>query len=975
MHNNIMVAGSRDRPPMLATGRYAQWQSRQHATNNSPKVPARTAVETLLNISPENKAHYKLEKEAIRLLLTEIGDEIYSTLDACKTAHEMWIAYNKKIKRVKDYTYHKEKMLLCKQAEKGVPLQAEQADWLEDTNEEIDAQELEAHYSFMAKIQEILPVDSGSDAEPLEKVQYDAEYNMFANERQHSEQPKSINDTHLMEKDDSNDIPDSSNMCDNDNQADQNAEACDDDRVIEPKKYKTLNDRTLDYDKLERKLNETLGLLAQKEHDIKEGLKLKAYEISIVKEKQDELVKQSLLTKSSYEGLIKEKTKVITDLKLNEEKDIDKLITMEKQLKFLNEIVYKRNQSIHMLAPKGLTFNGRPTFANLMYLKKAQYEKPCLYEIPYDTSDLANRFTPDREETLTLEQESRSKLNKDLVIPYDYTKQNSLYEIFKPPSQEYLDQLVHANAVQKKIELVDQAWEKHSHDNFCAPTAHDMKIEQLILLIVDSGCTKHMTGNIMLLCNFIEKYLGLNHNLFLFGQFCDANLEVAFCKSTCFVRDLQGNDLLTGNRGYDLYTISLQETSSKTPICFLAKALPNQAWLWHQILSHLNFDTINLLSKKDIVNGLPKLTYVKDQLCSSCKLGKTKRSTFKTKVVPSSKGRLNLLYMDLCGPMRIESIIGKKYILSKGYRVYNKRTRLIVESILINIDEIKELSKASDYDNSGLAPQLQKTSDHNRLELGIQDHNNEPSSSMLVPNVSPPADINASSLQELEFLFSPLFEEYFTAGNQSVSNTPVREEAESSTRNVDNSNMHTFYQRHESKHQWTKDHSLEQVHGNPSKTMQTRRQLATDLEMCMFALTVSTGEPKNIKKAMANSAWIEAMQDGLHQLDRLQVWELVDKPFGKTVIKLKWLWKNKKDEDQTIIRNKARLVAKGYAQEEGIDFEESFALMDVKTTFLNGPLKEEIYVAQPDGFVDHDHPKKVYRLRKALYGLKQAPRA
>nr|GFC24152.1 retrovirus-related Pol polyprotein from transposon TNT 1-94 [Tanacetum cinerariifolium] len=136
----------------------------------------------------------------------------------------------------------------------------------------------------------------------------------------------------------------------------------------------------------------------------------------------------------------------------------------------------------------------------------------------------------------------------------------------------------------------------------------------------------------------------------------------------------------------------------------------------------------------------------------------------------------------------------------------------------------------------------------------------------------------------------------------------------------------------------------------------------------------------------------------LHQFDRLQVWEFVDKLFSKTVIRLKWLWKNKKDEDQTIIRNKARLVAKGYAQEEGIDFEESFApvarleavwifvayaahksfliyQMDMKMAFLNGPLKEEVYVAQPDGFVYPDHPEKVYRLRKALYGLKQAPRA
>nr|GEZ66472.1 hypothetical protein [Tanacetum cinerariifolium] len=146
--------------------------------------------------------------------------------------------------------------------------------------------------------------------------------------------------------------------------------------------------------------------------------------------------------------------------------------------------------------------------------------------------------------------------------------------------------------------------------------------------------------------------------------------------------------------------------------------------------------------------------------------------------------------------------------------------------------------------------------------------------------------------------------------------------------------------------------------------VQTRRQLATDPEMCMFALTVSIAEPKNIKEAMADSTWIEVMQEELHQFDRLQ----------------------------------ARLVAKGYAQEEGIGFEESFApvehleavwifiayaayksfpiyQMDVKTAFLNGPLKEEVYVAQPDGFVDPDHLEKGYRLRKALYGLKQAPMA
>ncbi|GJS10731.1 hypothetical protein Tco_0367527 [Tanacetum coccineum] len=237
--------------------------------------------------------------------------------------------------------------------------------------------------SYMAKIQEVPNADSGTDAEPLEQ---------FALQNKHKEFER----------------------------------------------YKAFNDRTVDYDQLERKLNETLGLLAQKDIDIQEGLKVKAYEISVVQAKHDELVKQSLLTRSHYEGLVKEKTKVITDLKLKEEKDIDKMISMEHQLKFLNEIVYKRSQSIqtiHMLAPKCSTFNGRPTFANPMYLKKAQNEHPGLYAITKDQSDPAIRLIPDREEILTLAEESRSKLNKDLVKPFDYTKLNSLYEIFKPPAQ------------------------------------------------------------------------------------------------------------------------------------------------------------------------------------------------------------------------------------------------------------------------------------------------------------------------------------------------------------------------------------------------------------------------------------------------------------------------------------------------------------------------------------------------------------
>ncbi|GKA43428.1 hypothetical protein Tco_0736152 [Tanacetum coccineum] len=137
----------------------------------------------------------------------------------------------RKPKRVKDYAYHKEKMMMCKQAESGVPLQAEQADWLEDTDEEIDEQELEAHYSYMAKIQEVSHAESSSTDTPLEQVQNYDENDMFANVRRHSEQPESINDTYVLEKDDSNVIPDSSNICTNDNQVDQNAAKSVDERA------------------------------------------------------------------------------------------------------------------------------------------------------------------------------------------------------------------------------------------------------------------------------------------------------------------------------------------------------------------------------------------------------------------------------------------------------------------------------------------------------------------------------------------------------------------------------------------------------------------------------------------------------------------------------------------------------------------------------------------------------------------------
>ncbi|GJV02752.1 retrovirus-related pol polyprotein from transposon TNT 1-94 [Tanacetum coccineum] len=204
-------------------------------------------------------------------------------------------------------------------------------------------------------------------------------------------------------------------------------------------------------------------------------------------------------------------------------------------------------------------------------------------------------------------------------------------------------------------------------------------------------------------------------------------------------------------------------------------------------------------------------------------------------------------------------------------------------------------------------------------------------------------------------------------------NPPSHEEIESSTTALEPSNT---------------------VIGDPSKPVMTRQRLHTDSEVCMYALTVSTIEPKNIKEAMADHSWIESMQDELNQFERLQVWELVPRPEGKNIIALKWLWKNKCDAENIVVRNKTRLVAKGYKQEEGIDFEESFApvarleavrmfiayvahknitifQMDVKTAFLNGPLKEEVYLLKKHGLdecVSMSTPMATERLDADLQG-------
>ncbi|GJZ60927.1 retrovirus-related pol polyprotein from transposon TNT 1-94 [Tanacetum coccineum] len=237
------------------------------------------------------------------------------------------------------------------------------------------------------------------------------------------------------------------------------------------------------------------------------------------------------------------------------------------------------------------------------------------------------------------------------------------------------------------------------------------------------------------------------------------------------------------------------------------------------------------------------------------------------------------------------------------------------------------------------------------------------------PEVSDNYAVNSFDNKDTRLSSSIIVEDHdapqiVSSSEEPFSNKPTTPVSNNHPDEQDLSNMHEFNQQHRFTDRWTKNPPIEQESGDPSKPVTIRSRLHTDAEMCMYALTID-------------------------------VWELVERPVDQNVIKVKWLWNNKMDAENTVIRNKCRLVAKGYSQQEGIDFKESFApvarlkvvkifvayaahknftiyQMDVKVAFLNGPLKEEVFVSHPDGFVDPDFPNHVYFLKKALYGLKQA---
>nr|GEW21158.1 retrotransposon protein, putative, Ty3-gypsy subclass [Tanacetum cinerariifolium] len=711
------------------------------ATDDYPAVPKHTIVETPTNMSPENKAHFLAEKEAIHLILIGMEDDIYSTVDACQTAHEMWEA----IERLQQG----ESLNIQEQAEQGVPLQAEQHDWLADTDEEVDEQELEAHYNYMAKIQEVSTADSGTDLEPVEQ-------------KANTTLAQELKECKTILAETSKSLGESISVRDSCLVALQT-------KQTEFEKYKAFNDRTINYDKLECKLNEDLGQLAQKDTVIREDALDELQCLYLHKVKECDCLAQKLLrqtesvSKKVHNELLQHFAKV-------EKHSISLKIALQKC----------KEQTLPQTAGKAVS--------------NTNVLKPGMYRIDNRTAHIRATHLPQTVRNTNLRVSTSTGVNHKPNVSRPQLKSNQSLRQF------------------------------------------------LVMEIL----------------------------------FKEMSRSIGFITSKALI------------------TISSQLVN------FVMR-------IW-RLLSGSQHVLLEIF-RKDIVIGLQKLKYVKDQLCSSCELSKAKRSSFKSKSVLSSKGRLNLLHMDLCGPMRVASINGKKYIL------------MIVD-------------------------------DYSRYTWTLFLHENVPSQ------------------QELDLLFGPLYDEFFNAGSNLQDKQPstnIQPTSEPSTPTYIHAEENTNNQEEEGEHvtndeftnplctmiQEVAESSSHNI-GNSNVPTFNQPQLVTDPEMCMYALTVSTAKPKNTKEAMADSAWIEVMQEELHQFDRLQEEGIDFKESFTPVARLEAVW-----------------IFIAYAAHK------SFLIyqMDVKTAFLSGPLKEEVYGAQPDGFVDPDHPEKVYRLRKTLYGLKQATRA
>nr|GEZ42175.1 integrase, catalytic region, zinc finger, CCHC-type, peptidase aspartic, catalytic [Tanacetum cinerariifolium] len=429
-------------------------------------------------------------------------------------------------------------------------------------------------------------------------------------------------------------------------------------------------------------------------------------------------------------------------------------------------------------------------------------------------------------------------------------------------------------------------------------------------------------------------------------------------------------------------------------------ASKTKSWLWHCRLSHLNFGAINHLARQDLVRGLPKLKFEKDHLCSACAMGKSTKKSHKPKSEDTNQEKLYLLHMDLYGPMRVESVNGKKYILV----IVDDYSRFTWVKFLRSKDEAPNFIIKNDWDLL-FQPMFDEllnpppSVNHQAPEVidpivdvipPVQDDSTGSPSSTTVDQDTPSAS-KSHTTAETQSLVIPqdveednLDIEVAHMGNDPLFGVPIPEvtSAQSSSTVSPQTIVQPDHQIPQHTSKWTKDHRLNNIIDQLSRPVSIRLKLHEQALFCYYDAFLSLVEPKTYKDALTQSCWIDAMQEELNEFEWLEVWELVPRSDKVMAITLKWIYKVKLDELGGILKNKARLVACGYRQEEGIDFEESFALvtrleaihiflvyatqknmvvyqMDVKTTFLNGNLREEVYVSQSDGFVDQDNPNHV----------------
>ncbi|GJR39122.1 retrovirus-related pol polyprotein from transposon TNT 1-94 [Tanacetum coccineum] len=495
-----------------------------------------------------------------------------------------------------------------------------------------------------------------------------------------------------------------------------------------------------------------------------------------------------------------------------------------------------------------------------------------------------------------------------------------------------------------------------------AKSVNMKKVVQIVLGYLDSGCSKHMTRDRSRLRNFMKKFIGtvrfgndhfgaimgygdyiigesvisrvyyvegLGHNLFSIGQFYDSDLEVSFRKHSCYVRDMDSVELIKGSRDSNLYTISIEDMLKSSPIFLLSKASKNKSWLWHRRLNHLNFGTINDLARKDLVRGLPRLKFEKDHLWSTCQLGKSKKHTHKPKTENTNLEVLNTLHMDLCGPISKDVTPEVVIKFLKQIQVgLNKTVRNILTD---NGTEFVNKDLTNYYERVRIFHQktVLRTPQQNGAEVVATAYYTQNLSLIHTRHCKTPYELVHDKKPDLTFfrvfgaLCYPINDSEDLVKLQPTADigifvgyAPSRKGHSPSSSALQSSSLHQSVAAESTLIEDNPFAPIDNDHFINVFAPKPRSEASSSEDLT---------KPKNFKSAIIEDCWFQAMQDEIHEFDRLQVWELVPQPDCVMVITLKWIYKVKLDEYGDVLKNKARLVAKGYRQEEGINFEESFA--------------------------------------------------